>query len=112
MPLACCVCGTPWKLDRPLLYHGDRLHCDTFACSRECGECKDWEHAIEDNEKATVGARPSSGEGSDVGPARIDAQRTSSSAGDITHGGHPDGSFTKAPGYAAMMARLKGGESK
>ena len=90
MGLKCCVCGEPWRLDKPLMYHHNQLHCDTFACSRECGECKDWERAIEE--------------------------------GGVTHGGEdrkrgdsigtpaaPVGESTKAEGYAAMMARLKGG---
>ena len=51
--LACCVCGCPWKLDRPLLYHHDKLHCDSHACSRECAECKDWERAITENGAAS-----------------------------------------------------------
>ena len=71
--LICGVCGTPWKLDKPLLYHLGALHCDSHACSRTCDECKDWEEAITHGEtRKTV-------------------------------------SFTKAPGYAAMMAKLKGG---
>ena len=88
--LICSVCGTPWQLGKPLLYHHDQLHCDSHACSRTCEECKDWEHAVEDG---GTQARAKSPEPS--APAEP-----------------PPGSFTKAPGYAAMMARLKGGESK
>ena len=85
--LTCGVCGTPWKLDKPLLYHSGQLHCDSFNCSRECEECKDWEHAVSvDTPVSTNVEKPPQSE-------------------------KPDGSFTKAPGYEAMMNKLKGGGS-
>jgi hypothetical protein len=90
--LVCSVCGTPWKLDKPLLYHHDKLHCDSHACSRECAECHDWEHAIE-GEAASPTNTP--------GPE---------AHGKVATAAAP--SFSKAPGYAEMMAKLKGGESK
>jgi hypothetical protein len=88
--LVCGVCGIPWKLDKPLLYHLGALHCPTFDCSRECAECKDDFEAIGDGPPPT-------------------AQNVGTSEQVPTKRAPPDGSFTKAPGYAAMMAKLKGG---
>jgi len=87
--LVCGVCGTSWKLDKPLLYHLGALHCDSHACSRTCEECQDWEEVVE-------AANPTDGDRK-AKIARPAAATTS------------DSSFTKAPGYAAMMQKLKGG---
>lgn len=91
--LKCGVCGEGWKLDRPLLYHLGELHCDNHKCSRTCSECKDWEHAVENG-----GAHQSQAQGA----THPGAEPTGS-----IPGAAPVGSFDKAPGYAAMMARLK-----
>ena len=86
--LSCSICGTPWKLDKPLLYHHDKLHCDSHACSRTCAECKDDFEAVSAIEGVST---------------NVEKPRQSEKA---------TGEFKKAPGYEAMMARLKGGESK
>ena len=105
MGLKCCVCGEPWRLDKPLLYHHDQLHCDTFACSRECGECKDWERAVEEG----------GGTCSDAGQSLSVASCVSATAAEdppqmpgSQSGGSP-GPPPPSESYAAMMARLKGG---
>ena len=110
MPLACDVCGIPWKLDKPLLYHGDRLHCDTFACSRECGECKDWERAVDDG-ATSCATRADQKAGDHPASTRDSGQeRGNPATAEPTKPPPSDGSFTKAPGYAEVMARLKGGK--
>ncbi len=104
MGLKCCVCGEPWRLDKPLLYHHDQLHCDTFACSRECAECKDWERAVEE------GATPCA-TGADQKPAGA-APVASTRDSEQERGNPATAEPTKPPpseSYAAMMTRLKGG---
>ena len=108
--LICGVCGTPWKLDKPLLYHHDRLHCDSHACSRTCEECKDWEHAVEGGASDQDGLRRPGAQGNGPVPERPDSNPAGSLRSEQIPAAAP--SFSKAPGYAAMMARLKGGESK
>ena len=107
--LTCCACGAPWRLDKPLPYHHDKLHCDTFACSRECGECKDWERAIEE------GATPCA-TGADQKP--IPREQSSSPVPGSTRdseeerGNPPTAEPTKPPpsgSYAEMMKKVKGG---
>ena len=109
MGLACDVCGTSWKLEKPLLYHGDRLHCDTFACSRTCAECKDWERAIEE------GATPCA-TGADqkaaVGKEGVDARAGSTRDSEQERGNPATAEPTKPPpsgSYAEMMKKVKGG---
>ncbi len=84
MGLKCCVCGEPWHLDKPLLYHHDKLHCPTFDCSRECAECKDDFEAIGDGPPVTQNV----GTSQEV-PTKCAEPKTES--------------------YADMMRRLKGG---
>lgn len=109
--LACGVCGIPWRLDKPLLYHGDRLHCDSHACSRDCDECKDWERAIEDGATPyATGADQKAGvvDGSSPNPA-------STRDSEQERGNPATAEPTRPPpseGYAAMMAKLKGSAKK
>lgn len=110
MPLVCGVCGSPWKLEKPLLYHHDQLHCDSHACSRTCEECKDWEHAVEGGATpCATGADQKAGAPPLASTRDSDAERGNPHTTGPNASPPPPGSFSKAPGYAAMMARLKGG---
>ena len=109
MSLACGVCGIPWRLDKPLLYHHDKLHCDSHACSRECNECKDWERAVEEGATpcATGADQKSDPAVSLVQPRGSESKRDSGQE----RGNPATADPTKPPpseSYADMMARLKG----
>lgn len=92
--LKCEVCGRLATLFAPLVYHSNRLHCNTQACSVGCGDCRDDEDAVVS--------------GASVANAAPASSPTPEKATDTVSAG------TSAPpppssSYAEMMARLKGG---
>ncbi len=116
--LKCYVCGTPATLFKPLLYHGLILHCDKRECSRECEECKDWERSIEEGggtcsdagQSLSVASRVSATAAED--PPQMPGNQSGGSPGPPPPAAHNVGTSEQVPteGYAAMMARLKGGK--